>query len=287
MSKNIAKQNQMNLWGKQTDAASSSVLEPQRTDLFLVDLTSAAKLISKIAHAPVPVMFPQYVRSIALPESIVKPEVYRRDSIPYNMPGWDDPIGAVKVTFLLDTWDTDYDKSDVIRFLDLWVGLTRAGRGARGSGFTNLNRQFILDDDYGVRCQFDIYVSLLRGALLNTEQALSDVRRVVQLNDAILKQYEESMVEYRQQVANVGAEPGILTVPSYRQERATLFLPDMLEHAKWRVGNAWCAGYKLQDLSYTESQVMSVEATFYPESIESSNLPYLVGSPVAPRQSPA
>jgi hypothetical protein len=212
-------------------------LEPQRTDLFLVDLSSAAKLMAQVApDTAVSIFVPQYVRSVSFPEVKIRPEPFRRNSIPYNMPTWDEPVGEFKITFLTDTWDS-INRCDVCNLLDLWVALSRAGRGARTNQYyTNGGiGWFLLDATYKVSSRFDINVSLVRGAIpaaTTPTQSVQQAQAIVNLN-----------------ANQIGA--------------AT-----MVEHTKWIARNAWCAGYKLGDLNYSENQLMTIEASFFPETIE-------------------
>jgi len=200
-----------------------------------------------------PPYVPQYVRSVSFPEVKLRAESFRRNSIPYNMPEWDEPVGEFKITFLVDTWDAT-NRCDVCDLLDLWIALSRAGRGARTNGYYTSNNEgyFLLDASYKVNSRFDINVSLVRGAIpavTTPTQSVQQAQAIVNLN-----------------ANQVGA--------------AT-----MVEHTKWIVRKAWCAGYKLADLVYNDNQLMTIDATFYPETIERDAActvePALLGSPVA------
>ena len=271
MSKNITQQNQKNLWGRQVDGAASRVLEPQRVDLFLVDLEQAAKAISNVIGESMPFMIPQFVRSVSFPEVKVRTEPYRRDSIPFNMPSWDEPVDGVKIVFLMDTYDGN-NQSNVCDLLDMWVALTRAGRGSRNGGYRNNTGWFTLDASYKVACQFDINISLLRGAVTSQAQlqAASDAAALNNVNAALYNSYVQDY-ERQQAAAAAGEEPDyVLNAPGPEPATVSSTLPftDMVEHTKWVLRQAWCAGYKLADLNYTEAGLATVEATFYPETIE-------------------
>jgi hypothetical protein len=170
MSRLISPKNMLNTWGKQIDPSNPAPLEPQRSDLFVLDFGKTPATIANLlnvdgvtvqATKEIPT---QYIRSINLPEVKVRAEAFRRDSIAYNMPSWDEPIEAIKIAFVLDTHDGE-DESDVLEFLDRWIALVRAGRGSRFQGYNAPNKQgyVTLDANFGVTYAFDIYVRLLRG----------------------------------------------------------------------------------------------------------------------------
>lgn len=190
------------------------------------------------------------------------------------MPSWDDPVGPVKIVFLVDTWETDADRSDVVELLDIWIGLVRAGRGSRNNGYKPYVGHFTLDANYGVTCQFDINVSLLRG----TVPQMSDAQLLKRNNEINTVAYEQSMVDYQQQVQAIGEEPGLINPPSFTGGGNIFSTTDLLEHTKWVLRRAWCGGYKLSDLNYQETQVTTVEATFYPETIERNTATYIYGA---------
>jgi len=273
MSRDADNKNLVNLWGRQTDANTSSVLEPQRSDLFLVDLTLAAGGIQSAANVKLNAQLRQFVRSVSLPEVRLKAEVFRRDSVPYNMPNWDDPVEAAKITFVVDTWEGT-DRSDTADLLDAWVALTRAGRGARYGGFAGLSPQgyFTLDSNFSTTCRFDINVSLLRGNMQNIVQGLSGTTTTGQVNGAQLAAVAKYNSLLKQQAARQSNQGAATSTPAGPQgapsATAAATLPQMEEHTKWVLRQCWCAGYKLSDLNYTESQLLTLEATFYPEAVE-------------------
>jgi len=152
------------------------------------------------------------------------------------MPEWDEPVGEFKITFLVDTWNST-NRCDVCDLLDLWTALSRAGRGARTNQYyTKMNYgYFLLDSDYRVTSRFDINVSLVRGAVpaaATPTQSVQQAQSIAAMNSN-----------------QIGATA-------------------MIAHTKWIVRKAWCAGYKLSDLAYPDNQLMTIEASFYPEIIE-------------------
>lgn len=265
--------NQTNLWGKQADEAGG--LEPQRSDLFLVDFKNAVKSVGAAANLPqLASIKPHYVRSIVFPEIRVKSDVVRRDSIPYNMPSWDDPLDAIKITFLLDTHDGD-NKSDVVQFLNAWMALTRAGRGARFQGFNAQTGFLLLNVDYRVDFMFNINLYLLRGAANTSGGTVNngqDTAAVAEFN-------ARANAAYRNQRKRSGLVQQGIPMPDaldnsfesvlYAQDSAEDTLTqDMVIHTAYILHDAWLAAYKLTDLSHADSGLVSVEATFYADSID-------------------
>lgn len=274
MARDISTINQTNLWGKQADQGLG--LEPQRNDLYFVDFASAVKNVAAASRIQLAPILPQYVRSVTLPELRTKADPIRRDSIPYNMPTWDDPLDPIKLTFLLDTKEQN-DNSDVIRFLDAWLALTRAGRGSRNQGYSALGNWLKLNSDFRVDFQFNVNVFLLRGAdptvgvLFNNGTDEVAFRRAQALAN----------IAYNNERKRAGLVQMGQPVPdSLNASRGTtntnfvdLWNPieqDMVIHSTWVMKRAWLGAYKLSDLSYTDSALVNVDATFYVDAFELS-----------------
>jgi hypothetical protein len=271
---------QVNLWGKQADTGGG--LEPQRTDLYYVDFSTAlggVQTASNVDPKLAPII-PQYVRSISFPEIRTKSEPIRRDSVPYPMPSWDDPLDAIKIVFLLDTHENERTRSAVTRFLDTWLALTRAGRGSReggymyprGWGWLKLNSEYRMD------FTFDVSLHLLRGL---------DITKTGFVNDgsdaaAFAAFMAQSTSALRSQVtANTLTQSGIpglaaagsaLALSNAVQKQAFISQFEigsagLVSHSQFTLTSAWLAAYKLSDFSYTESSLVTVEATFYVDSL--------------------
>src|SRR3546814_9436789 len=116
---------QKNPWGTQGGE------EPQRADLWMIDLGSAVRNLSSVLGISIPVLRPYYAQSVTMPELVVRPDTFRRDSRPYHMPSTDDPPGPVRVVFLLDARDAK--SSEIYKVLDAWRSVVRAGRGGTGA----------------------------------------------------------------------------------------------------------------------------------------------------------
>jgi len=277
MSRELATINQTNLWGKTADSAG---LEPQRNDLYFVNFNLARNGVAAATDLKLAVILPQYVRSVSIPEIRTKAEPIRRDSVAYNMPSWDDPIDAVKITFLLDTHDQD-DRSDVIQFLDAWLALTRAGRGRRGPlgysaplGYINLNSQFRIDFRY------DVSLYLLRGSEASSAGFVDtgmDEEFTVRLDAAyrILRKYDGLIQQGLPSPPGVSGPPPIPVQENlFYQEQLKPF-PNMVIHSIYTLSNAWLSAYKISDFSYAESALTTVDATFYVDSFDLSTVFHL------------
>ena len=152
-----------NLWGSSSNAP-TGVLEPQRSDLWYVDFTTAIDGVSQFFDSVVNYIPPQMVQSVSLPENKIKVEPFRRDSIPYQMPSWDEPLDAVRMTFVLDT--NAASVSGIYQFLNNWLELCRAGRGFRSSGYDINSRgedPVLLDENFQSQYRFDCALYFLRG----------------------------------------------------------------------------------------------------------------------------
>jgi hypothetical protein len=282
MARDISTINQTNLWGKQADEGLG--LEPQRNDLYLVDFASALKNVATASKLQLAPIIPHYVRSITLPELRTKADPVRRDSNAYNMPSWDDPLDPVKLAFVLDTKDAN-DKSDVIQFLDAWLALTRAGRGSRNQGYSAPSNWLKLNSDFRVDFQFNVNVFLLRGAnmtvggFFNNNADDEAFRRAAVIANATFRnqQKRSGLVQMGQPVPE-SLDISVETATSYAAfDRGSAVEQDMVIHSIWVLKRAWLAAYKISDLNYTESALVTVEATFYADALELSEPSQLYG----------
>lgn len=264
MALNITTDKQLNLWGKQADGGTA--LEPQRNDLYLVDFKNALEFISLVTGSTFAPMLPQYVRSCTLPDLRTKAEPIRRDSVPYNMPSWDEPLDAVKIVFLLDT-QAQSNRSDVIYFLDAWLALSRAGRGSRAFGYYRQAGWLELNSDYSIDFRFNINLYLLRGATASLAAQgflTTGADKTFQATQIQARSLTTSQAASQLQSGSVGAN-NFVAGYSYQQNAITQTL---VLHSNYLLRNAWLGGYKMSDLSYLENGLVQVEATFYIESFD-------------------
>ena len=266
-----------NLWGV------TATHEPQRGDLWLVDLTDLVnglnkqKLFEKLKLAAVPKLLPQFVQSVTFPELKVKPEVYRRDSVPFNMPSWDEPLDAVKISFLVDTYENS-NQSMVVSTMQAWQAIVRAGRGSR-EGLYNPSANWIpLNENYRYDYTFPIRIAQLRGG--TTEQGQLSIAKVEQLNQSMVYRSQresdfqdklqglisagdvETAVTYLQ-VSNLDAKPNFQSL----EKRPLENQPWLSVSGNWILKDCWLAGWKLSDHSYSDSKLATLEATIYAEDL--------------------
>ena len=159
MSRLIDDITKQNLWGAQDG------LDPQRSDLWYIDFSNAVAGVNKaFGQNTVNYIRPQSLQLVVLPENKIKVEPFRRDSRSYQMPSWDEPLDAGRMTFIIDTNESGV--SDIYQFLNQWLELCRAGRGFRDSGYlSNIRNESVqlLDANYQSNYQFDCFLSFLRG----------------------------------------------------------------------------------------------------------------------------
>jgi hypothetical protein len=275
--------NQKNPWGSQAGLGGE---EPQRADLWVVDLTSAINNISTALNISLDTIPAYFAQSVSFPELRVKPDQFRRDSRPYNMPVWDDPPDGVKINFILDAAE-EGKSSRIYRVLDAWRSLVRAGRGAMSSEtLPDLNANYRID------FQFNINIALLKGGSAHATQtaqnptdALVSQQRIAQKrsraqkiftllfngSSTTQKQAATSVADARSQQAAASLQQAsssastALLVSSSTQQ--TAIDNDLQVSGRYTLVKAWLGGFRLTDLSYANSTIASIEATFYPEDV--------------------
>lgn len=268
-----------NLWGATTDAG----LEPQRSDLWLVDLTelvnglNAQKIFQRLKLADVPQFFPQFVQSVTLPEQKMKAEQFRRDSVPYNMPSWDEPLDPVKIVFLMDT-NNNPNQSRVTSVLQAWQAVCRAGRGDRSTLYVERDFAIPLNANLRYDYTFPIRVAQLRGGsavhgTLTNEQ-VQQMNQQIANQSAFAAEFQDSL-----QSTFSGAASGDFETATALYGGSGVYTPQMVEQrpldrqpwlqvtGNWKLSNCWLGGWKMSDLSYTDSKLMTVEATIYAEDL--------------------
>lgn len=161
-----------NPWGQKQG------LDVQRADLWTVDLVHVCTHLSQLGSADsLPgnndTIF--YANAVSLPELKVNTQVYYRDTIPFNMPGFDDPVGPVRITFNLDT-PTGGSSSKIYALLEQWRSLVRTGRGnfADENEPKSLNGTAINGVKYSPVFRFDIPLRYYRGVSELDQISLND-----------------------------------------------------------------------------------------------------------------
>jgi hypothetical protein len=276
-------QNQRNPWGAQAGLGGE---EPQRSDLWVIDLSSPLRGISTqldVNLSPIPSYFAQ---SVSIPELRVKADQFRRDSRPYNMPTFDDPPDAVKINFILDASEKGV-ASRIYALLDAWRSLVRAGRGAMSKEVT-----VVLNENYRIDFQFNINVMLLKGGNAKISQtAQNPVDPLVQ---AALQSSgtpkRSNIFSLRRDNTNTLQQPSPLgpsqassqaflasVTASQASTGAALLIAnstqlssvdnDLQISGQYILQNAWLSAFRINDLNYANAAISVVEATFYVEDV--------------------
>lgn len=276
-------QNQRNPWGAQAGLGGE---EPQRSDLWVVDMTSVLRGITAQLSIDLPPIPAYFAQSISIPELRVKADAFRRDSRPYNMPTWDDPLDPVKITFILDAALPGY-ASRIYNVLDRWRSLVRAGRGSMSK-----EAMPVLNNNYRIDFQFNITVMLLRGGQAAINSALSQSDALVQsitpsptkpkifnliLNPSSTVQRPvptNSTLERQQaaEAANAAAAANASTALLLANAVQLSNVDNDLQYSgAYTLQNCWLGGFRISDLNYTTTQISTLEATIYAEDVYDQN----------------
>lgn len=241
------------MWGRQQGP------EPQRTDLWVADFSDALKKLTVAVNSGSPLtpgvtaptipsyLFTYFCSAISLPELRIRADAIRRDSRPYNMPAWDDPLDPIRMQFILDcykpgaTAQSPYT-SDIYQLLDAWRAVVRAGRGALSNEFSlTLNSNFSMDYAYDVR------LNMMRGdtpSLMNLT-ALSNATFIPGVFGQAIRASASGSIARGFAIQN-----------------------DLQYSTQLRLANCWLSSFKLSDFNYEGAKVTTIDATFYAENVE-------------------
>lgn len=222
-----------NPWG------TSGGLEPQRADLWLVDLSEPSLRMNQRLSAPTR----YFATSIRMPEQVVRGEPFRRDSQPRWMPTWDEPLAAITISFIHDVITIDSDaneidpsRSQIYQLLNRWRSAVRAGRGLMYDGAAGLGSATgvpdELDSHYSADFQFNIDVILLKGVSLT---GLSSS----QTNDSASLISQEALDEQMK----------------------------LQESSIYRLKNAWLSQMALGEMVYDQVRALLINTTFFAEEV--------------------
>lgn len=218
----------------------ASAIEAQRGDLWVVDL----KAVSFLEDIGLKEHF-FYASSISLPEKAIGTDLFFRDSSAYVMPGYDQPLGEIRISFIHDVstlQEGDIRRSKIYRLIETWHRLSRAGRGA-----TSREGVFLLDENYKVPSfRFDILVRMACGYPLLSPAgeplSISGISNDSSSNDG------NSTLEGVQSEAPDG--------------------PSMEMSSSYTIVKAWLAKFKLADLSYEGgASIHKIDCFFCAEDI--------------------
>lgn len=219
--------------------------EPQRSDLWVVDLRQVTFLeeIGLKDHA-------FYASAVSLPEKTVGADTYYRNTTAYNMPGYDQPIGPARITFIHDVNESkegEVRRSKIYRLLETWQRLVRAGRG----GISGEEAVF-LDENYRAPLfRFNITVRMACGFPLKTPAGeplfISGIGTDIDRGDTEL-------------VASSG-----LSFDSDQTDSPDG--PELEQSSSYTMVKAWLSLFKMTDLSYDSAGIHKIDCTFQVEDI--------------------
>ena len=125
---------QNNPWGK-----TNSGLDPQRTDHWYVDMSSAVNGFNADASDSgmdaLSAVHDYHCRSVKIPGLKVKGEEYRKDNRPYWQPGFDTAVEPITMEFIFESLpgSPGVKSSSVYRLCEVWRAFVRAGRQPMGT----------------------------------------------------------------------------------------------------------------------------------------------------------
>lgn len=243
------------MWGSQGQ------INPQRGDLWIVDFSQVVRGINiqiseSLVDTDIPALTsavePYYISSVSMPTMKVKADEFRRDSKPYMMPGFDEPLSEIKVVFVMEAPKTG-ETSKVYRFLEVWRAFVRAGRGPMGNELT-----VGLGKRYTALARFPVSITLLRG---NANPKISLVSVDFSAVNQVLAGVDAALRPMR--LSQIAASGGLTNTVSLG-----LVENDLEDCAVFQVENMWLSGYKMSDLDYSKgSELVRIEATFYADNI--------------------
>lgn len=229
----------------------AQTLEPQRADLWQLDMSQVVQGIvdlsiasdygdyaailkgtpdvdlSKLTALKKTVHF--YAQSIDFPRLAISAVEIMKQSKPYNLPGYDEALGEIRISFIhdLDTNLTDdIRRSRIYTLLQAWRGLVRAGRGP-------MSQELVWSVDSSFKLpqfRYDVGVRFMAGVPFNTADG-KDVSEAI-LNDASR-------------------------------------LTDAVEGSSLYVlKKMWLSGLQLGTASMNKREVQTIEATLYADDLQ-------------------
>jgi hypothetical protein len=130
--------NSRNVWGN------AGGIEAQRGDLWVLDLETVLDAVRRSSFAnrlelPSPSSTIQFARSVSFPEGRIGDIEVKALNTPKLYPSFDEPLGSVRVDFLVDSVTTGYNGTSIVKTSKIqrskiysllygWRILTRVGR---------------------------------------------------------------------------------------------------------------------------------------------------------------
>jgi len=245
----------LNQWGRRGGE------NPQRNDLWQVDLSSVVVGINLAFETEFRIVPKWYPASIRIPEPKVKAEATRRDSRSYMMPSWDEPFDPIMLNFLVDdggyrtkqnTAVTPY--SEIYAILDAWRRMVRSGRGSVGAETEPLR----LNENYQQPFLFPIYLWTARGVrpVNALAAAYSRAAATSPLGDPATMFPGSTSAAIANKYATLSTDKF-----SASMQRA------METSGIYILESCWLGGFKLAELSYRGSDVLTCEATIHTANV--------------------
>jgi hypothetical protein len=250
--------------------------EPQRSDLWIVDfqqVVSGLKTVTGLNRLlPTSTLATYYARSVALPDLKTRAESFRRDSRPYQFPSWDEPLDAIRITFLLDCYKggtivSPY-QSDIYNILDYWRAVVRAGRGPMSNEYA-----LRLDPTYRIDYAFNLSLKLLRPGMPTVNGIAANDMVPIAKQDAVETQAAASLAN--KLFGGSAGVPGPAGLPPQGRFPTPVPPPsgssienDLQEALALNLVNCWLATFKVGELNYDQARTVPIDATFYADNIE-------------------
>lgn len=234
---------------------------PQRSDLWQVDIEALVRGLNEQDTFRPMLQTPRRYATAALglPEMKVRAEPIRRDSRSYNMPSWDEPLDAIRLSFIMDDGGAiarsqdDLHESEIYKMLDVWRRLVRTGRGAVG-----VEPSARLNNDFSIIFRFPIYLYLCRGSSVPPVSATSQ-RPFTDPGSPSQQATFDSTTSSRsttQQTRVAQNDPLSVALVNGLQVSNIICLEE-----------CWLSSFKIGDLNYDQAKVLTIDAMVYAENI--------------------
>jgi len=164
-----------------------------------------------------------YAISVSLPELGIAPELVKRDSRPYNVPGMDVPLGQIRVTFVHDNHATS-GRSEILALLNLWRAAVRAGRGEMSG-----EPAFLLNKKFRVTYGFDVPIHFLGGLSLDVlaaDQQASSTNGLKVVSAMVIKNMWLSSFGLAGELAMSGCQASLINAIFYADDILTQEVPN-------------------------------------------------------------
>lgn len=261
--------NQRNVWG------SPGGPNPQRADLWKIDFVFAVRGLNRQIDeadaetdlSPIaPEVEPYYIASVSLPSLKVKPEAVRRDSKPYMMPGFDEPMGEMKVAFVLES-PTITRSSKIYRFLDTWRAFVRAGRGPMG----NERSVIRLGKNFTAEFRYPLLITLLRG---NKDPKAFEVSKTLSTRGDEFRSDVRTPISQITDTSQPYYDNRVAAIVNSAEVAYNAVENDLEVCGIFQIERAWLSDFRVTDLDYSRgNEFTKIEATFQGETIRDLNQP--------------